>query len=113
MAVLEKADEPIGDRLNLVYASTLVTQGRGKGVVVRTGMNTEMGKIAKSLMEAENQANDIKTPLQKSLDQLALVLLVIVIILAIIVFGVNKWEVAKVASYAISIAIAVIPVRSI
>ncbi len=95
----------------MVYASTLVTQGRGKGIVVRTGMNTEMGKIAKSLMEAEQKADDQKTPLQKSLDKLALVLLVVVIILAAIVLGVNYKDPSRVINYAISIAIAVIPVR--
>jgi len=60
----------VGDRINLAYMSTPVSYGRGIGVVIATGMNTQIGKIAKALDDEE----DGETPLQKSLDQLGKIL---------------------------------------
>lgn len=45
----EQVDIPIGDRLNLVYASTVVTKGRGTGITIGTGMNTQIGRIADAI----------------------------------------------------------------
>jgi len=66
---LEK-DIPLGDRNNTAFMGTLVNYGRGKGVVVNTGMNTELGMIATMLQRVENE----ETPLQRRLDQLGKVL---------------------------------------
>ncbi|MDR2867787.1 MAG: cation-translocating P-type ATPase [Acholeplasmatales bacterium] len=71
---------PLGDRLNSAYMSTVVTYGRGKGIAVATGMNTEIGHIAKLL---SNQEQEI-TPLQKSINGLGKILAIIC--LAIVVF---------------------------
>ncbi|RKP24819.1 potassium/sodium efflux P-type ATPase, partial [Syncephalis pseudoplumigaleata] len=107
IAVIPNPDEGIGDRINMVYSSTLVTKGRGKGIVVHTGMGTEIGKIAKRLTEATNSQ---KTQLQKSLDRLAYILFGCAIVLAIVVFGVNRFHVTPdILIYAISLAITVIP----
>ncbi|KAI9596494.1 hypothetical protein BDF19DRAFT_491261 [Syncephalis fuscata] len=106
-AVIPNPNEGIGDRINMVYSSTLVTKGRGKGIAVHTGMGTEIGKIAKRLTESTNSQ---RTPLQKSLDRLAYILFGCAIILALVVFGVNKFNVTPdILIYAISLAIAIIP----
>ena len=78
------ADEevPLGDRLNSGFMSTVVTYGRGKGVVVATGMDTEIGKIAGMLNESEF----IQTPLQKSLAGLGKVLAIVALVISLIVF---------------------------
>ncbi|PKY36483.1 hypothetical protein RhiirB3_533548, partial [Rhizophagus irregularis] len=91
----------------MVFSSTTVTKGRGKGIAVNTGMKTEIGKIAKTLASTSVVT---RTPLQKKMDILAYALFGLAIILAIIVFSVNKWVVNnEVAIYAISLGIAVIP----
>ncbi|KAL8885591.1 MAG: hypothetical protein Q9205_003512 [Flavoplaca limonia] len=131
----------IGDRLNMAYSSSTVTKGRGKGVVVFTGMYTEIGRIAASMQGKQRKPNrslsrikhgpmqpakgillriwdgigeflglTVGTPLQKKLSKLAYVLFGCALLLAIIVFGVNKFNVTnEVAIYAISTGIAIIP----
>jgi P-type Na+/K+ transporter len=136
----------VGDRLNMAYASSTVTRGRARGIVVAIGMHTEIGSIAESL-RAANKSKVTKisdryqdrdnasifekikhtvswafdwiglilgittgTPLQQKLSKLAYILFVVAVILAIIVFGVNKFNVShEVSIYAISLGIAIIP----
>lgn len=84
-APLEPATEDValGDRRNMAYLGTNVTYGRGEGVVTATGMNTEMGKIARIL----SGADDEKTPLQTQLAGLSKVLSVAVLGVCVFVFG--------------------------
>ncbi|HKL93878.1 MAG TPA: calcium-translocating P-type ATPase, PMCA-type [Clostridia bacterium] len=76
-------EAPLGDRKNMAYSSGIISYGRGKGVVVATGMNTEVGKIAKMLNESEEQ----QTPLQGQLAKTAKVLSILVIGIAVIIFA--------------------------
>ena len=81
----DRKDISLGDRKNMVYMGSTVVYGRGSAVVVGTGMNTEMGKIANAL----TQAQDEKTPLQKKLSQLSRILTYLVIGICAVIFAVN------------------------
>ncbi len=78
-------DIPLGDRKNMVYMGSTVVYGRGKAVVIATGMQTEMGKIADALAQAE----DSQTPLQRKLTQLSKILTWLVLAICVVIFGVN------------------------
>ncbi len=78
-------DVPLGDRKNMCYMGSTVVYGRGKAVVVGTGMNTEMGKIAGALSEAKDEL----TPLQVKLAELSKILTIMVIIICVVIFAVD------------------------
>jgi len=105
---LEQQDLPIGDIKNMVFSSSLVTYGRGKGIVVKTGMNTEVGKIATMINETEDE----KTPLQEKLDQLGKVLGIMCVAICIVIFVVGLLygkEPLNMIMTAVSLAVAAIP----
>ncbi len=78
-------DIPLGDRINMVYMGSTVVYGRGKAVITATGMQTEMGKIADALAQAE----DGQTPLQIKLAQLSKILTWLVLGICAVIFAVN------------------------
>ncbi|MCI6548892.1 MAG: HAD-IC family P-type ATPase, partial [Coriobacteriaceae bacterium] len=109
-------DVPLGDRKNMCYMGSTVVYGRGRAVVVATGMGTEMGKIADAL----TRAGDEQTPLQKKLDELSKTLSVICIVICAMVFTVtwlkhgmgffgNMPLVLNTLMVAVSLAVAAIP----
>ena len=81
----ENGDVALGDRKNMVFMGSTVVYGRGKAVVVATGMDTEMGKIADALAQAEEG----KTPLQIKLAGLSKILTYLVIGICVVIFGVQ------------------------
>ncbi len=82
----DKSDEvPLGDRKNMAYMGSTLVYGRGKAVVVATGMDTEMGKIANAIALAEEG----KTPLEIKLEQLSKILTKLVIVVCLVIFGYN------------------------
>jgi Ca2+-transporting ATPase len=107
VAPLQEAEVPLGDRINLAFKGTLVTYGRANGVVVGTGMQTELGKIA-SLLAGEAG----KTPLQKRLARLGQRLAVAVLAICAIIF-VAGWMRGEppllMLLTAVSLAVAAIP----
>ncbi|MFV0465764.1 MAG: cation-translocating P-type ATPase [Lachnospiraceae bacterium] len=101
-------DVPLGDRLNMLYAGSFVTYGRGKFLVTETGMNTEVGKIASLL----NTTAEHKTPLQENLDQFGKKLSILIIVICILLFGLSILRGEPLLSafmFAVALAVAAIP----
>lgn len=112
LSLEERKDIPLGDRKNMVYMGSTVVYGRGKAVVTGTGMNTEMGKIAKALSQAKEEA----TPLQLKLNQLSKILTVLVIGICVVIFavgllraGISGDTILSTFMVAVSLAVAAIP----
>ncbi len=105
---IEKEKLGIGDRANMLFSSSLITYGRGKGIVTQTGMNTEVGKIAGMI----NNTVDAETPLQQKLNKLGKTLGIAAIVICIIIFvigllyGKNPIDMFMTA---VSLAVAAIP----
>lgn len=78
-------DVPLGDRKNMCYMGSTVVYGRGRAVVVGTGMKTEMGKIATALTQAKKEL----TPLQMKLNELSGILTKLVLAICVIIFAVD------------------------
>ncbi|KYK61328.1 calcium-transporting ATPase 3 [Drechmeria coniospora] len=130
-AVLADADMPVGDRVNLAYSGSSVTRGRATGIVVSTGMDTEVGQIAEMLRSKPRvrRGDDAVTrvlfgayhslrgilglegtPLQVTLSKFALLLFTLAILLAVIVFSASLWDITDdVLLYGICVGVAVIP----
>ncbi len=105
---IDKVDIVIGDRKNMAYSGSHVSYGRGAGVVVATGMNTEVGKIAGHLVNTESN----ETPLQRKLTEMSKVLSVGVLIVSVIIFVVGilqKRNPLEMFLTAVSLAVAAIP----
>ena len=105
---IEKADVGIGDRTNMLFSSSLVTYGRGKGIVVQTGMNTEVGKIAGMLDNTEKQI----TPLQEKLNKLGKTLGIAALAICAFIFIIGLIqgkEPINMFMTAVSLAVAAIP----
>lgn len=105
---LDDINPPIGDQTNMIWMGTVATTGRGVGVVVATGMQTELGRIAGMIQGVQNEW----TPLQKRLDRLGRVLATVAVVIASLVFGLGVWRgesVRDMLMTAVSLAVAAIP----
>jgi P-type Ca2+ transporter type 2C len=99
---------PLGDRHNMVYMGTSVTYGRGTAMVVTTGMQTELGHIAELLQTVKSE----KTPLQRRMDELGIILIraaIVVMLLSISVGLLVGQPIGSVLLDAVAIAVAVVP----
>ncbi|MGU8451970.1 calcium-transporting P-type ATPase, PMR1-type [Clostridium perfringens] len=107
-SLLPDKEIPIGDQNNMAFMSTLATYGRGVGVVVGTGMNTEIGKIAKMIEQEEND----ETPLQKKLSELGKILGFLAVGICILIFIISFFQgrdLLEMFLTSISLAVAAIP----
>ena len=107
-AKIEDEKIGIGDRINMLFSSSLITYGRGKAIVVETGMNTEVGKIADIINTAEDQG----TPLQQKLNKLGKTLGVVALVICAVIFAVGLLygkEPIHMFMTAVSLAVAAIP----
>ena len=106
-----KKDIPVGDRINMIFRGTTVLNGHAKAVIVQTGSNTEIGKIASLVSETKED----KTPLQVSLAKLSSIIGAIVLVIALGVFGLGYFtdithgNISELFSVAVAIAVAAIP----
>ncbi len=106
LALLEHAI--VAEQKNMIFSGTIVTKGRGRAVVVRTGMKTEIGRIAEMIEETEEE----ETPLQKRLDQFGKFLGYLTIGICIAVFLATVWrgeDFLKMFETSVSLAVAAIP----
>lgn len=104
---IEEKELALGDRINMAYKGTQVTNGRGKGMVVATGMNTEIGQIAKML-----QGDEAATPLQKRMADFGKKLSYLILAICVVLFGVGllRGEAPlQMLLVSISLAVAAIP----
>ena len=105
---IDKEDVSLGDRDNMLFSSSLITYGRGKGIVVETGMNTEVGKIAGII----NDTIETETPLQKKLNKLGKTLGIAALVICAIIFAIGLLygkDPIEMFMTAVSLAVAVIP----
>jgi P-type Ca2+ transporter type 2C len=108
IGALEKEDLPLGDRRNMAYMGTMISYGRGQGIVTDTGMNTELGYIA-SMIQSVAQGH---TPLQRRLDDLGKILAVMALGIAGLIFLLGLWrgeELKLMFMTAVSMAVAAVP----
>ena len=108
ISTIEEEKVGIGDRENMLFSSSLVTYGRGKGIVLETGMNTEVGKIAGII----NETIDSQTPLQEKLDKLGKTLGIAAVVICLVIFiigiAIGK-DALEMFMTAVSLAVAAIP----
>ncbi|MFP3634425.1 calcium-translocating P-type ATPase, SERCA-type [Bacillus sp. SIMBA_033] len=105
---LRKPDVSLGDISNMAFMGTIVTRGSGVGVVVGTGMNTAMGKIADML----ESAGSLSTPLQRRLEELGKILIIVALLLTVLVVAVGVLQGHELYSMflaGVSLAVAAIP----
>ncbi len=101
-------DSPLAERFNVVFAGSYAISGEGKAVVIATGKDTELGKIAKGLSEIEEE----KTPLMKNLDDLGKKISAVSLVLVLIVFLIGYFEgrgFYEMFIYGITLAVAAVP----
>lgn len=106
--VISEEDVPLGDRRNMAFSSGVVTFGRGRGIVVGTGMNTEIGKIADML----NRDSDSQTPMQVRLEKLGKVIGIASVLICVVIFVIGVLygrDVMGMFMVAVSLAVAAIP----
>lgn len=106
---IDKEELPLGDRVNMIYSGSNISNGRGVVAVTEVGMKTEIGKIATLLQNAKKK----KTPLQVSLDKFSKILSIVILSICVVVFLLTKFvnglDLGDSLMFAIALAVAAIP----
>ena len=105
--VLAKNTE-LAERLNIAFAGTVVTNGRGKGVVIGVGKDTEFGKVAENVLQTEDTNSPLEIKLSKFSRQISIGFIILAIILAIILY-LKSYEISEIFSAVIALTISAIP----
>lgn len=103
-----KAGVPLAERVNMLFAGTLIESGSGRALVVNTAMNTEFGRISELVVETSKA----KTPLQKSMESLAKIISILAIALVVLIFFLGIWRgesITEMFILAVAVAVAVVP----
>ncbi len=104
-----EANAPLAERTCMVYGSTFITHGTGRGVVVNTGMTTEVGQIAAALQQMSERPTPFQQEVQKMARQMTIIVAVLSIIVAAILLFVLHEPLVDVALNTLSLAVATIP----
>lgn len=105
--VLAKNTE-LAERLNIAFAGTVVTNGRGKGVVIGVGKDTEFGKVAENVLQTEDTKSPLEIKLSKFSRQISIGFIILAIILAIILY-LKNYAISEIFSAVIALTISAIP----
>ncbi len=103
-------DTPVPDRINMLYMGTHVVRGRGKGIIVATGLDTELGRVAKLVEEAQEEQTPLKIKLSEFAKKMAMAIIVLMVIIFIV--GLKRYGFSSIKDcfmVAISLAVAAVP----
>ena len=109
--ILDAADVPLADRINLVFMGTIAVSGKARALVVATGLRTELGRIA-SMIQQASEAERAETPLQRRLEQFGYTLLWLALGVVAVVFGLGYWRGEPLLAMfltSVSLAVAAVP----
>lgn len=98
----------LAERLNIAFAGTVVTNGRGKGIVISTGKDTEFGKVAEHVLFAEDTKSPLVIKMEKFSKQISIGFIILAIVLAIILY-IKNYSISEIFSVVIALTISAIP----
>lgn len=104
---LEEQTE-LAERLNIAYAGTVITNGRGKGIVIATGKDTEFGKVAENVLLAEDTKSPLVLKMEKFSKQISIGFIILAVVLSIILY-LKKYTISEIFSVVIALTISAIP----
>lgn len=103
-----KSETSLADRLNIAYAGSIVTSGRGKGIVINVGKNTEFGKVAESVLNSKDTKSPLVIKMEKFSKQISIGFIFLAIILSIILY-IKGYKISEIFSSVIALTVSAIP----
>ncbi|MEK9630159.1 MAG: HAD-IC family P-type ATPase [Nitrospinota bacterium] len=99
----------VADRINMAYAGSIVVRGRGKGVVVTTGMNTEIGRLAKAMMDTGSGKPPLIIRMEQFSQTLAWIVMAVIVVVGLLGILFQGYAVLDMFMFGVALAVAVIP----